>query len=186
MPLTPKGRVCFPEVYHAKAMNETSKPKYSVVLLFDKAEIDKDPAQAARLKDMVDAAEKACQEMFKCGLKDQYRGKPLSNPFRKSEEKPEYMPAGQFFVRFSTMKRPGVVDASKRPISGETDDFYAGCFAHASYTVYAFDEGGNRGVAFGLSNIQKIQDGERMGGKTTTPDEDFEELEVASTDEIPF
>jgi hypothetical protein len=188
MPLTPEGRVSFPEVYTPTAMNETAKKKYSVTLLFDLAELQKDPKQYEKLVAMKAAAEAACKEKFGVSLNEPYRGKNLQSPFRKSEEKPEYMPAGHIFVRLSTQKKPGVVDAGKQAISEESGNFYAGCYAHASYTVYAYDESGNRGVAFGLSNIQKVRDGEAIGGKSTTPDEDFEELATTTTanNDIPF
>ena len=36
---------------------------------------------------------------------------------------------------------------------------------------YAFNSNGNKGIACGLGNIQKIRDGESLGGKTTAADD---------------
>ena len=48
----------------------------------------------------------------------------------------------------------------------------------ASISFYAFNSNGNRGIACGLNNLQKIRDGEPLGSKATaesdfaTDDED--------------
>ena len=38
-------------------------------------------------------------------------------------------------------------------------------------TSNAFNSNGNKGIACGLGNIQKIRDGESLGGKTTAADD---------------
>jgi hypothetical protein len=40
-------------------------------------------------------------------------------------------------------------------------------------TAYAYDKAGNRGVAFGLQNIQKLKDGEAFDGRSK-PEDDFQ------------
>ena len=40
-------------------------------------------------------------------------------------------------------------------------------------TFYGYNSNGNRGIAAGLGNIQKLRDGESLGGRTTAA-EDFE------------
>ena len=52
--------------------------------------------------------------------------------------------------------------------------------AIVSLSFFAFNTNGNRGVACGLGNIQKVRDGEPLGGRTnaasefeTLDDEDF-------------
>lgn len=184
--LTPKGRVSFPEVYTPTSMNESSKKKYSVILLFDPAEIAKDPEQQALFKDMIDEANASSMELFKVPIGGIYKGKPIPSPFRKSEEKPNLYPPGLVFVKFSSINKPGVVDAAVQVISEESGAFYSGCYARVSYSVYSYDEG-VRGVSFGLTNVQKLHDGERIGGKRTTPDEDFTAVAAAPmADAIPF
>lgn len=184
MAMSPQGRVSFPSVFQATAM-EDSKPKFSLCLLFKIDEME--DGQKSLLKEMKAAAEAAAQEKFGVGLGEEYRGKELRSPFRKSEEKPEYMPPGHIFVRFSSLTKPGLVDPSRDPITEDSGDFYAGCWAHVTYTVYAYDKGGNRGVAFGLKNIQKTKDDESFGTERTSPDDDFEVLEAATAaDDIAF
>ena len=62
----------------------------------------------------------------------------------------------------------------------DRSEVYSGVYAHVSLSFYAFNTNGNRGVACGLGNIQKVRDGEPLGGRTnaasefeTLDDEDF-------------
>lgn len=174
IPLSPIGRVTFPEVFVPKAMEEGQKEKFAITLLFNPKTMDDE--QRAKLLKMKELAEKACREKFQVGLGEMYKGKALLNPFRKSEEKPDYYEPGLIFVKFSTLVKPGVVDASRTPIQETSGDFYPGCWAHVTYSVFAYDQMGNRGVSFGLKNIQKVRDDESLGGVRTTPDQDFEIL----------
>ena len=43
-------------------------------------------------------------------------------------------------------------------------------------TFYAFNSNGNKGIACGLGNIQKVRDGEPLSGHTNAAD-DFDALE---------
>lgn len=59
---------------------------------------------------------------------------------------------------------------------------YSGVFVRVTLNFYAFNVNGNCGVACGLGNIQKIADGEPLGGRSSAKD-DFEALD---TDEDDF
>ena len=59
-------------------------------------------------------------------------------------------------------------------------EVYSGVYGRASINFYAFNSNGNKGIACGLNNLQKIRDGEPLGGKSsaasdfaTDVDEDF-------------
>jgi hypothetical protein len=79
--------------------------------------------------------------------------------------------------------QPGLVDQNLQRIIS-TDDFYSGCYARATITAYGYDKAGNKGVAFGLQNVQKLADGERFSGRTAAED-DFEAVDdfVAESDD---
>ena len=47
----------------------------------------------------------------------------------------------------------------------------AECYARVSLSFYAYNSSGNRGIACGLQNIQKIRDGESLGGKAKAEDD---------------
>ena len=48
----------------------------------------------------------------------------------------------------------------------------AGVYGRASINFYAFNSNGNKGIACGLNNLQKVRDGEPLGGKSR-PEDDF-------------
>ena len=67
------------------------------------------------------------------------------------------------------------MDKVVKPILNRSE-VYSGCYARVSLNFYAFNSNGNKGVACGLGNIQKIRDGEPLGGKANAVDE-FTSLE---------
>ena len=71
--------------------------------------------------------------------------------------------------------RDRIVDKAVKPIL-DRNEVYSGCYARVSLNFYAFNSNGNKGVACGLGNIQKIRDGEPLGSRTTAAD-DFTTIE---------
>lgn len=74
--------------------------------------------------------------------------------------------ADYYFINASSNEKPGVVDADLNPII-DTNEFYSGCYGRASITLYPYDVSGSRGIACGLNNVQKLEDGEKFGGATS-------------------
>jgi hypothetical protein len=68
---------------------------------------------------------------------------------------------------------PEIVDRSREPIT-DRDEVYSGVYARVSVNFYAFNSNGNKGIACGLSNIQKLRNGPRLGGKSKAED-DFDD-----------
>lgn len=168
--LTPYFRVSFPSVFTPKAaMNPGDKAKYEITMLFPKT---------ADLSEMKTAALFAIQE--KWGADKAKWPKGLRTPFRDGTEK-EYDGYGAdvVFVKATALTKPGLVDQSVTPIIAP-EEFYAGCWARATVNAFAYDQKGNRGVSFGLGNIQKWKDDEPFGGKTK-PENDFDAITVPAT-----
>ena len=87
--------------------------------------------------------------------------------------------ANAYFINANSATAPGVVDADRQPII-ERSEVYSGVYGRASINFYAFNVNGNKVIACGLNNLQKIRDGEPLGGKSsaesdfaTDDDEDF-------------
>lgn len=191
--LSAKGRVSFPSVYEATKVKDDDKPKYSLTLVYRHKEME--GAQLELLKRMKAEADKCAREAFGAGIGERdEEGTVIKSPFRPTEDKPKYYDPGGIFIRFANKYRPTVVDAGKRKIREDSDDFYAGCWAHVSYTVYAYTYMGNKGVSFSLGNVQKTGDDEPFAGKRTDADDDFDVIEEeegamaadVSADDIPF
>ena len=80
--------------------------------------------------------------------------------------------ANSYFFNANSRQAPQVVDAHVQPILDQSE-VYSGCYGKISVTFYGYNSNGNRGIAAGLGNIQKLRDGESLGGRTTAA-EDFE------------
>ena len=63
----------------------------------------------------------------------------------------------------STSDRPGCVDENLQPLM---EPIKSGDYGRVSVNMYGFDTAGNRGVAAGLNNVQLLERGESLGGRT--------------------
>lgn len=167
--VTPPFRVSFPSVFEPSSY-EGSAPKYSVVMIFDPSKFtEADKKAFAQMKAILDTASK---EKFKRVVKDLPDN--FKRALRKGEEKAHlegYGP-GMIFATASSKQRPGLIDRNKQPIL-QADEFYAGCWARATITAYAYDNKG-KGVAFGLHNLQKLGDDTNFSGRVAA-EEDFDD-----------
>ena len=82
---------------------------------------------------------------------------------------------GHYFINANSTRAPQIVDRSVKPIL-DRDEVYSGCYARVSLSFYAFNSNGSKGIACGLGNIQKVKDGEPLGGMSSAKD-DFETIE---------
>jgi hypothetical protein len=162
--ITGEVRFSFPHVFEPSAM-EGQKAKYSVSLIIRKD----DEATLTKIRAAID-------EALELGKSAKFGGKipPVwKNPLRDGDnERPDDEAyKNSFFVNANSDNAPGVVDASVNPIL-DRQQFYAGCYGRAGITFYAFNSNGNKGVACGLQNVQKLRDGERLSGGSSA-EEDF-------------
>lgn len=168
---TPRFRAAFANVFKAKAAEEGGTPKFSVSMIFDD-----DAVETKEFKVLKRAVNNLLKEKF--GSLPEKQFAKLKTPFRDCEEKDDMdgYADGHTFANASSLHRPGIVDRERAQIVEEDDEFYSGCYARATVTLYAFDKKGNRGVAIGLQNLQKLKDGEHFSGRTAA-ENDFEDLD---------
>lgn len=167
--ITGKVRLSYAHVWKPVAINGDGEPKYSACLLIPKN--DKETVQKIKL-----AVEAAIKE----GVARKWGGKSPVNlklPLRDGDaERPDQVEyKGMYFVNASSRQAPGIVDKNRQEILDSTE-VYSGSYARVSINFYSFDNHGNRGVACGLNNIQKLENGESLGGKSRAED-DFEEYD---------
>ena len=162
---TPEFRVSFPSVFVARAAVEGQEPKFSVTMLF---------AKTTDLTPLKIAAKAAI--ISKWGEDQAKWPKNLRLPFRDGSEKEYDGYEGTTFCTASSKMRPGLVDHALQPII-EPSEFYGGCYARATISMFAYDVSGNRGVGIGLRNIQKIRDGEPFSGRNKA-EKDFDAIAV--------
>lgn len=144
-------------------------PKYSVSVLIPKEDIQTVNAINAA----IDAAIE--EGISKFGGKKPNRA-ALKLPLRDGDlEREDEAYSGHWFINANSTTAPQIVDRAVKPIL-DRGEVYSGCYARVSLSFYAFNSNGNRGVACGLGNIQKIRDGEPLGGRATAED-DFSTLD---------
>lgn len=169
-------RWSYANVWDPKAI-DGGKPKYSVSLIIPKD----DEVTVNKIKAAIQAAYEEGQSKLKGNGKSVPPLSAIKNPLRDGDiEKPDDEAyAGCYFVNANSATAPGVVDADRQPII-ERSEVYSGVYGRASINFYAFNVNGNRGIACGLNNLQKIRDGEPLGGKAsaesdfaTVDDDDF-------------
>lgn len=167
---TPEFRVSFPNVFRPQKSMEAGKdPKYGITMLF---------AKGADLSKLKKAAADCAREFFGARLDNPVFAKKLRSPFRDQGEKDfSGYEAGAIFINATSKIKPGLVDAQVQTIIDESQ-FYAGCYARATVRAFAYDQAGNVGVAFGLNNIQKLREGEPLGGRAR-PEDEFEAAPAA-------
>lgn len=164
--VTGKVRFCYVNVFEPTAMNEGDTPKYNICVLIPKS----DTATIDRIKKAVEAA----KEAGKVKLADKNGRIPanLKLPLRDGDEERPDDPAFEdhYFINANSMRQPSIVDRSLNPIMSR-DEFYSGCYGRASINFYAFNVS-SKGIAAGLNNLQKLEDGEMLAGGSTA-EEDF-------------
>lgn len=95
----------------------------------------------------------------------------LKLPLRDGDtERNDEAYAGHWFINANSRTAPQIVDKAVKPIL-DRDEVYSGCYARVSLNFYAFNSNGNKGIACGLGNIQKIKDGEPLGGRSSATDD---------------
>lgn len=165
-------RLSYANVWEPTSING-GKPKYGVSLIIPKS----DTKTIEAINAAVDNAIKEGSAKF--GGKIPPKG-ALKLPLRDGDlEREDEAYRNAYFVNANSTSAPQIVDLSVQPIL-DREEVYSGCYARVSINFYAFNSNGNRGVACGLGNIQKVRDGEPLGGKssaaddfTTDLDEDF-------------
>jgi hypothetical protein len=169
--ITGKVRFSYANVWEPKSINDGDE-KYSVSLIIPKS----DTKTIAEIKAAIEAAKQEGKAKFggkipanlKLPLRDGDVDRPDDEAYKKS-----------YFVNANSKDKPQIVDKNVKPILDQSE-VYSGCYGRASITFYAFNQNGNKGVACGLGNLQKLADGEPLSGRSraeydfsSAEDEDF-------------
>jgi len=167
--ITPEFRASYARLLQpGKSLNDDEK--YSVSMIFEKG---------TDLTEMKEAAAEAIAKKF--GPDQKTWPKNIRSPFRDGNERDDALYADCMFVNVSSFEKPQVIN-QQGELLFNADDVYSGMYARASITAFYYDKNGNKGVSFGLNNVMKTRDAERLDGRASA-DEDFKDLiEDAKTD----
>lgn len=173
-------RLSYANIWQAKSINGGT-PKFSTSVL-----ISKDDKETV---DKIKAAIQAAYEEGESKLKGNGKTVPtfaaIKNPLRDGDvERPDDEAyANCYFINANSNTAPGVVDANRQPII-DTSEIYSGVYARVSLSFYAFNSNGNKGIACGLQNIQKIKDGPSLAGKAKAEDEFNDDFHTDASDDF--
>jgi len=168
-----KTRWSYANVWQAKSINGGT-PKYSVSLIIPKS----DTKTVTAVKNAIQAAYEEGQSKLKGNSKSVPALSAIKTPLRDGDaERPDDEAyKDSYFINANSATAPGIVDAARNPII-EHSEVYSGVYGRASINFYAFNSNGSKGIACGLNNLQKISDGEPLGGKTRAEDDFADEDE---------
>ena len=157
-------RLSYANVWEPKSINGGTE-KYSVSLIIPKS----DTKTIAAINAAVDAAIEEGKGKFggkipnKAALKLPLRDGDIDRPDDEAY-------ANSYFVNANSTTAPQIVNRQLEPIL-DRSEVYSGVYARVSINFYAFNSNGNKGIACGLGNIQKIRDGEPLGSRTNAVDD---------------
>ena len=160
-------RWSYVNAWEAKSINGGT-PKFSVSLIIPKS----DTKTVAKIKAGIEAAYKEGEAKLKGNSRTVPALSAIKTPLRDGDaerpDDPAY--ANSYFMNANSNTAPGIVDADCQPIL-DRSEVYSGVYGRASVNFYAFNSNGNRGIACSLNNLQKIRDGEHLGGKPSAEDD---------------
>ena len=169
-------RWSYANVWEAKSINGGT-PKFSVSLIIPKT----DARTVQKIKTAIEAAYREGEAKLKGNGKSVPPLAAIKTPLRDGDTERPDDPAykNAYFINANSATAPGIVDADCNVILTRSE-VYSGVYGRESISFYAFNSNGNKGIACGLNNLQKIRDGEPLGGRasaesdfTTDEDEDF-------------
>lgn len=186
--ITGKVRLSYAHIFTPQSIDGGDE-KYSTAILIPK----EDKETLRKIKAATDAAKELG--------KSKWGGKVPANcktPLRDGdEERPDdEVYAGHYFLNATSKTKPGIAKPIGQGADGkmkfqeitDSTEVYSGCYVKVSLNFYPFDAKGNRGVAAGLNNIVKIQDGDFLGGRASVQEEfadtDFDDNDYGDDDDF--
>ena len=158
--ITGKVRISYADQIYKPKANDKGVLKYGCALLIpksDKATYDRICAVAEHVKR---TSQKGKDEAFyKAAPRTLHDGdgvKPNSGEPYGPEAK------GCWVINVSANDKPGIVDENLQPMMEKIN---SGDYVRADLGGFWFETSGNKGVSFGINNVQFIERGERIDGR---------------------
>jgi hypothetical protein len=183
--ITVAFRLAFPEVFKPAASVKGGKLKYSINMLFPKSGENLLPGLTggATLMDLRKLAFSTCvatwgadRAKWPATLKNaDFKTYCSPNgkdgfPIRDGNDVAWDGYKDHFFIRAASKYEPGVVNNRKQPILNEAEVF-GGLICRAQINAFTFDDAMNKGVTFGLDNLQILKDdGTSFSGRAKAED----------------
>ena len=185
--VTPKGRILWHSVFNARKGKGGKEGKFEFNLLFPK-----DSVFDATKEGAMDAGKEKHSKAFK-----EAAGKwpkAIGTPFKRTADNDKLVAALEaadlkvedFPVYFGARSKdkPNIVGPNGKSDGVDAEHVYSGRWAVMTHDIYGYDVDGNKGVSFGLKNIQLLDNDDELvvGGGRVSAESEFEAVEGAGDD----
>lgn len=162
----------FPHLFKPQAGQNGGEPKYGAAFIVSK-DVDLSELEAAMESAKVDKWGSSVP-------------RKLRMPIHDGSENDHYEGYDDTVVYFNARngRRPYLVDIKKQDID-DPEEIYPGAKVLAVVRPFAYDNE-TKGVALSLQGVVKIGDGEQLGGKSSTPDDDLGDMGEEDFGEYAF
>lgn len=160
---TGEVRLSYVNLFEPRAM-PGQEPRYSVTILIPKS----DTATYQRIQQAIQAA-------IQKGTETVWKGVVPPNPRTPIHDGDGLRPSGEPFgeeckghwvITASSKQRQEIVDINLNPIIDQTE-VYSGMYGRVNINFFPYSHSGNKGIGAGLGPVQKLRDGEPLGGRVT-------------------
>ena len=166
--VTGRVRLSYANLITPRVQKQGDKLKYSTTLLIPKADI--------ATKQRIDVAiNGALQE----GVISKWKGERPAQTAIPIYDGDGVRRAGEYFsdeckghwvITAYSEQRPQIVDISMNEIINP-NEVYSGMYARVSIRFFPYFNAGKKGIGCGLGNVQKLEDGQLLGGRTNAADD---------------
>ncbi|MGJ4099747.1 DUF2815 family protein [Corynebacterium macclintockiae] len=172
--ITIKGRLSYAHLFTPHAINQETDPKYSVTILIPKNDPQIQAINTAINNAVQDTVERGKFKQAIDPAATKYPPLRDGDSLTDSGEQRGEEFAGHYFIaaKASTKRKPFIVDGNMNPIIDESE-VYSGCYANVAIQFYGYATSGNKGISASLIGVQKVADGEPLGGPATEAEDVF-------------
>ena len=180
--VTGRARLSYVHLFEPYANNPGQEAKYSSTILIPKTDF--------AAKQRLDAANNAAIQV---GISKRWDGKRPSvlasclhdgDGVRPSDGEPYGEECkGCWILKASSKRQPDIRDLNLNPIINQSE-MYSGVYARVGVTFFAYNTNGKKGIGCLLDTVQKLEDGEPLGGRVSAED-DFADVSYTAPAPAP-
>lgn len=90
---------------------------------------------------------------------------------------------GCYVITVGSKQKPIIVDSFRNVIT-DPGEIYSGCYGRAAINFYGYNRNGRKGISAGLLSVQKLHDGEPLGGSMGSADDFDDGYSDGATDDF--